>query len=160
MSDSQHPDRFPVRKNPRLRNYDYSTPNYYFITICTHQKKCIFGKPGKLNTLGIIAQKAFLEIETHFPGVYADKFVVMPNHVHGIIVLQTSNTPLSTILGLYKSSVTKKIRTLQPNITVWQISFHDHVIRDPYSYQRIWSYIDTNPVRWENDCFYTPQPGP
>ena len=159
MPDFQYPDRFPMRKHPRLPNYDYSTPNYYFITICTHQKKCIFGKPDRLNTLGTIAQKDFSEIETHFPGIYVDKFVVMPNHVHGIIVLQTSNHTLSTILGLYKSSVSKKIHALQPDITVWQASFHDHVIRDQYSYRRIWSYIDTNPVRWENDCFYTPQPG-
>ena len=147
-------DRFPVRKNPRLQNYDYSTPNYYFITICTHEKRCIFGKPDSLNPFGIIAEEAFAEIETHFPGVRVDKFVVMPNHVHGIVVLQTCDTALSTILGLYKSSVSKKIHKTRPSIVAWQTSFHDHVIRNQRDYERIWLYIDTNPIRWENDCFY------
>ena len=98
MSIFEDFERFPVRKSPRLPNYDYSTPNYYFITICTNKKKCIFGEPNGLNALGKSAEQAFIEIETHFPGVYVDKFVVMPNHVHGIIVQQNSHAKLSTIM--------------------------------------------------------------
>ncbi|MBR4279130.1 MAG: hypothetical protein IKT34_03030, partial [Clostridia bacterium] len=68
------------RKSPRLQGYDYKTPNYYFITICTHNKEKIFGTEDQRNELGNIAEKGFLQISNHFPDIEIDKFVVMPNH--------------------------------------------------------------------------------
>ena len=149
-------ERFPVRKNPRMQNFDYAAPYYYFITVCTHEKEWIFGTPGKLSAYGKIARECFLEIEKHFPNTKADKWTVMPNHVHGIIIL-SGNVELSTVVGLYKSAVTKRIHGNQPDLKVWQTSFHDHVIRNQADYERIWQYIDTNVARWTEDCFYTPQ---
>ena len=146
---------YPQRKSPRLRNYDYSANNYYFITICTDQKKMIFGAPGEVNLFGLFAEKGILQIHDHFFGVKVDKFVVMPNHIHAIIILEQSAVPVTTVVGLYKSYVTKQIHSIDPNIKVWQASFHDHVIRNQRSYEKIWSYIDTNPLKWKEDCFYS-----
>ena len=134
--------------------YDYATPGYYFVTICTKDKGCIFGLPGKMNHAGQVAHQAMEEIPAHFPGVAVDKFVVMPNHVHAILILRDGKTKLSTVVGQYKSTVTRRLREkgwIQP---IWQTSFHDHVIRDQKGYEKIWAYIDTNPIRWKDDCFY------
>ena len=156
MSNNLDADRFPSRKNPRLKQYDYTAHNYYFVTICTWNKSCIFGSCQKLNASGIIAQQKMDEIIVHFPDIKVDKFVVMPNHVHAIFVLN-GNVNLSTVVGQYKSAVTKQIHTIVPSIQVWQASFHDHVIRNQADYERIWVYIDTNPSRWMDDCFYIPE---
>ena len=146
-------DRFPKRKNPRLKNFNYASPNYYFVTICCKEKRCIFGRPDGLSRFGRIAEAAMREINMHFPEVTADKWVIMPNHVHAIIVLPGNSIQLSTVIGLYKSSVTKRIHQLKSGMDVWQSSYHDHVIRNQTDYVRIWEYIDTNPVRWLDDCF-------
>ena len=150
----QGEDRFHNRKNVRLKEYDYTTPNYYFVTICTDNKKCIFGRPGYLNESGKIAEKGLKKISIHFPSVKVDKTVVMPNHIHAIIELTGNDCDLTTVVGSYKSYVTRKIREIAPNICVWQRSFHDYVIRSQKSYEKIWEYIETNPVKWEEDCFY------
>ena len=146
------------RKSPRIPRYDYATPNYYFITICTHHKECIFGRPGRLNAYGKIAEENLLKIPELFSSISIEKYVVMPNHIHGIFSVSDSGNKelkdLSVILGQYKMSVTKKIRTMEPERIVWQRSFHDHVIRNQRSYEKIWTYIDNNPQKWEEDCFF------
>ena len=146
--------RFPSRKSPRMQHYDYSTPNYYFITICTHNKQCIFGNPVQLNRRGYLAEQGILEIGKHFPNVRVDKYVVMPNHVHMILVLESGSAALPIILGQYKSYVTKQIHAGEPERSVWQTSYHDHVIRNQKSYENIWLYIEANPANWEKDCFF------
>ena len=78
----------------------------------------------------------------------------MPNHVHAIIVLTDDKTKLSDVVCSYKSYVTKKIHELQPDMKVWQSSFHDHVIRNQQSYEKIWLYIEGNPMNWDKDCFF------
>ena len=103
-------ERFPSRKHPRLKNYDYSTPNYYFVTICTWQKTCLLGSPSELNFYGKIAEEGITQIEHHFPNARVDKYVVMPNHVHLILELHGKGSPLSDIIGQYKAFVTKEIR--------------------------------------------------
>ena len=157
MLDNERIDRFHNRKNPRLRGYDYTQPNWYFVTICTHEKRYIFGEPGRPSGFGRIAGDAFGEISKHFPAVQIDKFVVMPNHVHAIIHVKAAGTDLPLVLGQYKAFVTKQIHAVSPNCKVWQTSFHDHVIRNSQDYRRIWEYIDTNPVRWREDCFFCGQ---
>ncbi len=149
--------RFPNRKNPRMSSIDYTSPNYYFVTICTHQKACIFGFTGQLSRSGRIAADGIAAIPKHFPNVKVDKFVIMPNHIHAIIVLGGHDTDLSVVVGLYKSHVSKEIHTFSPDLKVWQSSFHDHVIRSQQSYEKIWNYIDGNPSKWEDDCFYIHQ---
>lgn len=141
----------PFRRSPRIPGFDYSSENYYFVTICTYEKKCCFYGDGILNHAGKIAQKCVSEIPEHFPGVKVDKYVVMPNHVHAIVVIEQGCTvTLSTIIGQYKAAVSRSL-SCSP---LWQRSFHDHIIRNQISYEKIWNYIDTNPLRWKDDCFY------
>ena len=151
---------FYSRKPTRIPNYDYINSNYYFITICTHNKACLFGKPRDLNYLGKIAEECLKKIPDHYPQAQIDQAVVMPNHVHAIIVIgtgtDTESLPnLSQIVGQYKMSVTKKIHEYKPDLQVWQRSFHDHIIRNQKGYENIWEYIKSNPIKWEEDCFYT-----
>ena len=146
--------KFPQRKSPRLQNFDYATPNYYFVTICADQKKKLFGNEQCLNLYGQIAENEFSEIMKHLPTVAIDKFVVMPNHVHVIIILEDSTIKLSTVIGQYKSVVSRKIHKYDADLKVWQKSYHDHVIRNQESYEKIWSYIDTNPIKWSEDCYF------
>ena len=145
----------PKRKSPRIPEFDYSTANYYFLTICTQGKRCIFGKPGDLNWMGKIAEENLLMISNIFPNVRVDHYVVMPNHVHMILDVQGSGiSNINVVMGQYKMSVTKMIRQRKPDFQVWQRSFHDHVIRNQKQYEEIWVYIEGNPMKWEDDCFY------
>ena len=147
-------ERFPKRKSPRIPGYDYATPNYYFITICTHEKNCIFWSGGKLNTFGQIAFDAAMQISAHFPGNRVDSFVVMPNHIHMILVVELGGTDATVVIGQYKSQVSKEIHKIDPKRKIWQTSFHDHGIRNYRQYQHIREYIETNPMRWKEDCFF------
>ena len=147
-------ERFPKRKSPRIPGYDYATPNYYFITICTHEKNCIFWSGGKLNTFGKIAFDAAMQISAHFPGNRVDRFVVMPNHIHMILVVEPGGTDATVVIGQYKSQVSKEIHKIDPKRKIWQTSFHDHGIRNYRQYQHIREYIETNPMRWKEDCFF------
>ena len=144
----------PQRKNPRLRNFDYAQKNTYFVTICTKGKKYLFGSPEKHSVFGQIAYNALNEIPQHFSGVSVDHFVVMPNHIHALLSVTKTGIDLSVVVGQYKSRVTKQVRTITPGVQVWQASFHDHIIRNQADYNRIWNYIDENPIKWVDDCFY------
>ena len=151
---------FPQRKPTRIPNYNYASYNYYFVTICTYGKKCIFGAPGNSNSFGKIAEECLRNIPNVYPQVFVDKCVVMPNHIHAILVFGRGETDqalpnLSNVIGQYKMVVTKMIHRLSPNMQIWQRSFHDHIIRNEKDYQKIWEYIDTNEIKWEEDCFYT-----
>lgn len=150
---------YPKRKSTRIPNYDYSTQNYYFVTICTHEKRCIFGAPEKPNYFGKIAGDYLSRIPEIYPDVQIEKYVVMPNHVHGILILGVGagekNLPrLTEVIGKYKAAVTKKIHESQPLLSVWQRSFHDHIIRNQPEFEKIWNYIEGNPSKWEEDCFF------
>ena len=149
-------NRFPVRRKPRLKDFDYSSANYYFVTICTWEKKCIFGGPAKLSPMGEIAAQCLREIESHFEGIQLDKWVVMPNHIHMLLQINTDEggrpmvaPTISKVVQQLKGIVTKQI-----GCSVWQKLFHDHVIRGEKDYLKIWEYIENNPVRWKEDCFY------
>ena len=137
-----------------MPGYDYATPNYYFITICTHGRRQLFWSKGQLNRFGKIAYDTALQIEAHFPKNRVDSFVIMPNHIHMILVVEPGGTDVRVVMGLYKSQVSKEIHKLRPEIEVWQISFHDHGIRSYKQYLRIRSYIETNPIRWKEDRYF------
>ena len=144
------------RKSARIPNYDYSKCNYYFITICTHAHRCLFGSPGSLNQSGIIAKEEIMNLSSHYEKVTIDKFVVMPNHIHIILNIGDgeNNSNLNHIIGQYKSGVSRKIHEFAPDMKIWQRSYHDHVIRDQKGYEKIWMYIENNPLKWDEDCFY------
>ena len=154
----------PNRKPTRLKNYNYSNNGYYFITICAHKKQkilsCIVGEglcalPSiKLTPIGEVVNESINYINNNYTNIFVDKYTIMPNHIHMIISKQTGghgDPPLQIydIIGRFKSFTKNKY-----NATLWQRSFHDHIIRDENDYLKIWNYIDTNPQKWNEDCFY------
>ena len=150
----------PNRKSTKIPGFDYASEHYYFVTICTHEKKCIFGTAGNLNALGRIAEQDLREINLHYCGVRIDKMVIMPNHIHAIIVIGCENEAgkypsLNAVIGQFKSGVSRRIHEHLPDLIVWQRSYHDHVIRNRVDYEKIWNYIDGNPSKWMDDCYYT-----
>lgn len=147
------------RKSPRLQHYDYATDNYYFVTICTAKKACIFGTVELLNWKGKIVKQHIENLENHYTEIKIDKYVVMPNHVHLIVKVgcnpeKENHTSLDTVIGQLKSGISREIHNIEPNVEIWQRSFHDHIIRNEKAYQKIWLYIDSNPQLWDKDCFY------
>ena len=151
----------PKRKKLRLEGFDYSSENYYFVTVCTHNKVKLFGEPSKLNYFGKIAESDLLAITNHHKGLKIDKYVVMPNHIHAIIVIgcdpvaKIKEFPsLENVIGLYKSGVSRKIHVYEPKLKIWQKSYYEHIIRNDKDYDEIWKYIDYNPIKWEEDELY------
>ncbi|WP_198597332.1 transposase [Gracilimonas amylolytica] len=201
----------------RLRSWDYGWNGGYFVTICTHNRFCYFGKilgskndeifdtvvtqnlaslrsnsndkigsnpdaKMHLSKIGLIAQTCWLEIPDHFPFVKLGEFIVMPNHVHGIIIIDkdhdarekvgsqnivsprtSKQKPLNkfgpqsknlpSIIRGFKIGVTKTARKIDPDFK-WQPKYYDHIVRDKESYNRISEYIRNNPSKWLNDKYH------
>jgi REP element-mobilizing transposase RayT len=176
-------NQLPKRKSPRLKDYDYSQNGAYFITICSYQRTHLFGDvvnyEMKLSTMGEIAQSCWERIPDHFPQVEIDAFIVMPNHVHSIILIgdQPANETnvgtryassaahpngvksgsLGAIVGSYKSAVTKQIRDFlkTDDRIVWQERYHDHIIRSSEALDKIRTYTLNNPALWDKDTFFS-----
>ncbi len=159
----------------RLKDWDYSIPWWYYVTICTKDMKCWFGeiKNGKMiyNSFGEKAIEFFKGIPIHFPITEIDYFVIMPNHVHGIIIindtvetrhgvsLQTQfgkpiKNSLSIIINHFKGAVTRFARKNNIVTFKWQPRFYDHIIRNDNDLHRIRTYIQNNPLKWELDEYY------
>jgi len=163
----------------RLQNWDYRWQGAYFITICTQNRKNYFGNIThgnmELSAIGIIADILWHEIKNHEKNVELDAFVVMPNHVHGILILAGDESPVETlhatslrndsyanispksgsvsaIIRSYKSAVTKHAHRLGFDFK-WQPRFYDHIIRDGKSFENIRNYIFENPLKWKNDGY-------
>ena len=159
----------PNRKRTRLKGYDYSNPGAYFVTICTKDKKCIFEIETVGNDLCVvppvqneIIHKWLKETENKF-NIKIDKYVIMPNHIHMIAIISERHTgrSLHDAIRWFKTMTTNDyIRGVKNGILkpfdkkLWQKSFHDHIIRGKEDYQKIWQYIDTNHLKWEQDKFY------
>ena len=122
----------------------------------------MFGEINKLNYIGKTAETELLKITEHYNCVKIDKYVVMPNHIHIIVVIDYNCTAersrpfptLSKIIGLYKSGVAKQIHKQYPNFEVWQKSFYDTIIRNERAYNEIVKYIEENPDKWESDEYF------
>jgi putative transposase len=142
----------PKRKSPRLREYDYSTGGAYFVTVCARDRACLFGAVSRdrmhPNRLGRIVDECWTEIPKHFPAVSLDAFVLMPNHIHGIVWLPRAGhaPPLPAAIGSFKSAASRAAGR-----PLWQRSFHDRVIRDESELQALRQYVADNPVRWAVD---------
>ena len=152
---------FSRRKPLRLSGYDYSGEGAYFVTICTKGKKCLFGAVQHdqmmLNEAGTIIAKLWSQLPDRFDCVALDSFVLMPNHIHGIVLLD-GGTSLSRVLQEFKSlSSNEYIRGVRaygwPSFDqmLWQRSFYDHVIRDDRDMARVRDYISNNPLQWAMD---------
>lgn len=149
----------PERKNIRLPNYDYSQNGAYFITICTHNRKKIFGDVGADSISARTVAEVFEEVISSYQNVFAPKYVVMPDHFHALIVIERADMEsaptLSEIVQAFKRYSTVRISGLvkkglvQPyEEKVWQRSYYDHVIRNQQDYNEIWDYIANNPLKW------------
>ena len=148
------------RKSIRLRNYDYSQAGAYFITVCAQNKECLFGDivddAMQLNDAGRIILLIWSEIPTHYQQVELDEFVIMPNHVHGIINIvgaASSAATIGNIIRRFKSmsaiAVNKSLgRSSQP---LWQRNYWERVVRDEKELHGMQEYIVNNPRQWELD---------
>ena len=162
----------PRRLHTRLPQFDYAQQGAYFVTLCSRNRTCLFGEilNGEMRStdLGQLARVTWHEIPTHFPHVELDASVIMPNHLHGVIIIadgrvgathaspEPSGPPkrsLGAIVGAYKSAVTKHANRLGllPDRPIWQRSYYDHVIRSDAALGRIRQYIANNPARWAED---------
>ncbi len=170
-------------ESTRLQNRDYAANGWYFVTICTRDRTCFFGdiinSEIHHSEIGQTAQKFWADIPNHFEHTYIDSYVIMPNHVHGIVVidrpqnvetrnfasLHQSETPtnqsnkfaplkpgsLQAIIHAYKSSVTRWCKKNNQEHFAWQPRFYDHIIRADGSLDKIREYIVNNPIKWELD---------
>ena len=166
---------FPQRKSIRLQSYDYAQQGAYFITIITHNRKCLFGDLDHgemlLSPIGIIVKNIWQSIPEHFSQANVDYFVIMPNHIHGIIELVGARhaVPLQheafgkpvpgsipTIVRSFKSEVTRRVNLFRntPGEKVWQRNYFEHVIRNETEFQAIYDYLISNPYNWLNDVEY------
>jgi REP element-mobilizing transposase RayT len=186
--------RIPSARHP---HWDYRWAGAYFITICTKDRLHYFGKiengAMQLSHVGVIADILWYEIPHHAKNVELGAFVVMPNHIHGILILtgddddngndnvdvnvnvnvetghalsqpitdktiaqqrfqNIGKNSVSSIVGSYKSAVTKHANRLGYEFA-WQTRFHDHIIRDKTSFEKISNYIINNPANWQDDQF-------
>ncbi len=163
----------PYRASVRLPGYNYSSPNWYYVTICTKNRQNIFVGADyyppaniKYSPIGNIAQQYWKEIPTHYPYVSLDQFIIMPNHVHGIIIINDNkradnNPPLHTVTGTigaiirgYKIGVTKWCRQNTDVYDVWQRNYYEHIIRDEGELIHIRQYISDNPKNWNKDKLF------
>ncbi len=172
------------RKPNRLKDYDYNHHGYYYLTICTKNRSEIFGEISNnimhLSQIGKITNKFWVEIPEHFKYIELDEFIIMPNHIHGVIIINNdvgnadlrfskwhsskkyfnqkilnsdrSKMIVSKIIHGFKSSVTREIRRQINNSNFeWQKSYYDHIIRNEKDLNRIRGYIINNPCNWETD---------
>lgn len=169
------------RRSIRLRGYDYAHPGAYFVTICTQDRQCIFGEihNGQMipDEVGQMITRWWQELPHKFPSVILDEFVVMPNHLHGIIMLHVgadrrvrpdltapigegrhTGLPLHRIVQWFKTMTTneylrgvKEGRWPPLNKRLWQRNYYEHVIRNEQELDEIRAYIVENPLKWELD---------
>lgn len=172
------------RKSIRLKGWDYSSPGGYFVTICTHNQEHLFGeiREGKMpvNEYVNILRQCWGDLPLHYSNVQLDEFIVMPNHVHGVIIMKdidnmlvgdgfkpsrhpnrTGYKPVPTrqhhglteIIRAFKTFSARRINISQDTQgrPVWQRSFHDHIIRNDREFDRIRQYIINNPIGWDTD---------
>ncbi|MBL7794389.1 MAG: hypothetical protein JNK77_18800 [Saprospiraceae bacterium] len=197
------------RASTRLKGYDYSRPGIYFVTACAYKRRCIFGEieQGQMvfNEFGLIAQNQWFKLPERFPNIELGEFIVMPNHIHGIIIIHpypvgarftlapeprftpapeprftpapgratarvaptvaptvpptvapTVPPTVGEIIGAYKSLVSNEILKIfksknQRMGKIWQRNYHDRIIRDKASVNRVGIYIKNNPAKWKED---------
>ena len=156
----------PKRKRMRMAGYDYSTPARYFVTICTHNKEKILSDIhvgddalivpiAELTDCGKICDKYINSINDKYENITVEKYVIMPNHIHMIIYIGGTMKASSPTIGL-ESIVRsfKRMVTKETGHSIMQRSYHDHIIRNETDYKNIWNYIESNPEKWADDCYY------
>jgi REP element-mobilizing transposase RayT len=163
---SYDPDRHH-RRSIRLRSYDYAQAGAYFVTLCAQDRACLFGRIASetvaLTDIGYIVAEEWERTPTLRPNVELDEYIVMPDHMHGIVVityrdesttpLETTNTLRSTtqtigaIIRGFKGAVVRRVGR-----AIWQRNYYEHIIRSEADLDRIRRYIANNPARWKKQC--------
>jgi len=165
------------RRSIRLQGYDYSSEGAYYVTIVTYQRDCLLGeiinKEMFLSDFGKIADECWRAISEHFPFVELGAYVIMPNHVHGIIIITDNGRgttmlrpyddnpnphkinvkpgSLGAIVRSYKSAVSYRINKEYNATSIWQRNYYEHIIRDEKDLQNKTDYIEANPMLWDED---------
>lgn len=153
------------RKHPRLKDYDYSLPGYYYVTIHIEENSNILSKVGwglapavTPTPAGKVAEQQLFQLEQRYPYVKIDKYVIMPTHIHAIIQLvgEVGKEPrpsLPDIVCAYKSLTTRECNRIfcTPGKKRFQTSFFEKVLRNDQAYRECWRYIDENPQKWSLD---------
>ena len=159
-----------------MSHYDYNTPGAYFLTFCTHNRKTFLSRiigaiqespKSQLTMYGKIVETFIQNIPAHLHATI-DQYVIMPNHVHLIVVIteadvareisespQHNRTIISKLIGFIKMNASKAIRQHCGDVIVWQRGYYDHAIRNQEDYLALAEYIQTNPLRWELDKLYS-----
>ena len=165
---------YPKRKHIRLKDYDYSQAGAYFLTICAENRALLFSAvvgrglldapEVQLTEIGRCIQDAMTYLEEHDPVIKIVASVIMPNHVHVLLVIQpeasgASRRPRPTEMRVPKFvSSLKRYTNRVCGRSLWQTSYHDHIIRDENDFLRHWTYIDQNPARWAEDEYFAETP--
>lgn len=157
------------RRSIRLQGYDYTRAGAYFVTICTQNREHLFGEvvtgEMRLNEMGRIVAETWRWLATQYDYVELDEWIVMPNHLHGIIVItdncrggsRTAPTvkrkPIGRLIGAFKTVSTKRINEHRgtPGFPIWQRNYYEHIIRNEDDLEAIRRYIACNPLRWHLD---------
>jgi len=158
------------RKPTRLKGFDYSQNGMYFVTICTHNRKCILSQiivgDGVLDVphtmllnCGKIVDKYINKLNDFYLNINIEKYVIMPNHIHLLISVDNpdgmSRTPSPTNAYIPQFiSTLKRFCNKEIGYNIFQRSFHDHIVRNEADYEKIYNYIESNPSKWTEDCFY------
>jgi REP element-mobilizing transposase RayT len=168
------------RRSIRLKDYDYSKEGMYYITICTKNRESILGDvvnvgaglvPAQVNKthFGKIIEDIYLIMENRYKNIKLHDYVIMPNHLHGIIEIcdvqiRTGTRPAPTmiydVIRDFKSLTTLKyIKGVEENLypcfnkRIWQRNYYEHIIRDEKEYCKIAKYIYNNPMNWKTDKY-------
>lgn len=165
-------NEFPKRKNTRAKEFDYSSTGAYFITICTEGRLPVLARIAggdvpvapkivQLLPCGKIADKYIHQLNNFYSNVRIDQYVIMPNHIHMILFVSEDGAMRTSPPTRQHSVVSRFVSTLKRfcsqeyGRSIWQRSFHDHVIRDPRDYEAHAKYVAENPTRWCFDELYT-----
>jgi REP element-mobilizing transposase RayT len=164
------------RRSIRLKEYDYTSPGAYFVTVVTHKRACLFGKvvdgEMRLNQFGKFVAYAWEWLPKRYPYVNLDPYIVMPNHFHGVLHILDINIdcrggsrpaptqsikPLGQLVGVFKTISSKQINLSRytPGLPVWQRNYYEHIIRDQSDLESITGYIRSNLDHWSDDPEYT-----
>lgn len=167
------------RHSIRIKQFDYSKPGIYFITICTQNRENILSKiinngvgaglvsaqENQITILGQMIKETYLNLEKEFNNIKLHEYIIMPNHIHGIIEIykRADTRPAPTIGDIicsFKSRTSLKcIKGIEEGIykpfnkRIWQRNYYEHIIRNEKEYFKIQEYIKNNPLNWENDKF-------
>ena len=153
----------------RLPCWDYGTAGCYFVTFCTENRRCLLSRivgrddPGapvvQLTSTGDYVRQRIEAIPAYHPNVTLHNYVIIPNHIHLLLSIDApeegalrSSRPTQQLFRII--SVLKRFSNQRSKTNLWQSTFHDHVIRNEADYLRIQQYIDANPMKWEEDCYY------